>query len=371
MSASVHPAMPFPVLTVSALPLSLIASLPVPRKTAVLITGCSSGIGEAAALRLLKANFLVFATVRKQQDADALKLKAGKSNMLHTLLLDVTKEEQIRAAVAAVKQRLAQEDRKLLGLVNNAGGAEQSPLELLPLDTLRAQLELNLYGPLAVTRAFLPLLRSASSPTHSSRLLFLSSISGRFAIPGLSSYSASKFALEAAVDALRLELRHFHIDVTAVEPGQTATRFNDRVERSGVGGRDGGEWSGGKGVVRGCEGEVFSSADVGGSGGVDGGCHRVGPESEASAAAHLCGLDQLAHAAVPAHAHGGRGPHHGLRVPVMLAVDAIIPTCLQGVGGHRARGCGCLSASCALWMQSTKELEWPPADPTHVHPKLP
>ena len=218
-------------------PLPLCGRLPVPRKTAVLITGCSSGIGEAAALRLVRCGFLVFATVRRQQDAEALRLKAGKSSLLHPLLLDVTREEQVRAAVTAVQQRLAQEDRKLLGLVNNAGGAEQSPLELLPLDTLRAQLQLNFFGAVSVTRAFLPLLRAASSPTHSSRLLFVSSIAGRFTIPGLSSYSTSKYALEAAVDALRMELRHFNVDVSAIEPGQTATRFNERVDR----------WVGGEG----------------------------------------------------------------------------------------------------------------------------
>ena len=215
------------------LPTLLVSSRrPTPRKTAVLITGCSSGIGEAAALRLLKAGFLVFATVRKQQDADALKLKAGKSNMLHTLLLDVTKEEQIRAAVAAVKQRLAQEDRKLLGLVNNAGYAEMCPVELLPLDTLRTQYATNVYAPIAITRAFLPLLRSASSPTHSARLIFVSSIGGRIAFAGNAAYTSSKFAIEAIAAAFRLELARWNIAVSLLEPGAIGTRFNDTAGQS-------------------------------------------------------------------------------------------------------------------------------------------
>ena len=233
--------------------------LPVPRKTAVLITGCSSGIGEAAALRLLKAGFLVFATVRKQEDADALKAKAGKSDMLHTLLLDVTDHARIKPTVEAVRQRLALDGRQLLGLILNAGGAEQSPLELLPLDVLRSQLELNVLGAVALTQAFLPLLRSASSPAHSSRVLFVSSITGRFVVPGLAGYSTSKFALEAVANAFRMELRRWHVDAVLIEPGQIATRFGQRVESSeqGVGGD---RERGCECAVRRCEGPLLPPA---------------------------------------------------------------------------------------------------------------
>ena len=107
----------------------LLCRLPVPRKSAVLVTGCSSGIGEAAALRLLQCGFLVFATVRKTADAEALKAKAGKSSLLHPLLVDVTVSSTIAAAVEAVKARLAKEDRKLLGLINNAGMEQSSSLQ--------------------------------------------------------------------------------------------------------------------------------------------------------------------------------------------------------------------------------------------------
>jgi NAD(P)-dependent dehydrogenase (short-subunit alcohol dehydrogenase family) len=201
----------------------------VPRKTAVLITGCSSGIGEAAALRLLKCGFLVFATVRRAEDAEALKVKAGKNNQLHVLLLDVTRDDQIKAAVEAVNQRLSQDGRKLLALINNAGYAEFSAVEILPLPSLRKQFEANVYAPVNVTRAFLPLLRSAASPSHSARLLFVSSIGGRIAFSGNAAYSSSKFAVEAIADAFRMELKRWNIHVSILEPGAIGTSFNTRT----------------------------------------------------------------------------------------------------------------------------------------------
>ena len=98
------------------------SSLPAaPRKSAVLVTGCSSGIGLDAAARLVKCGFLTFATVRKESDISALKQRCGNSNMLYPLIVDVTKEQQIKAAVETVKQRLQQDGRQLLGVVNNAG----------------------------------------------------------------------------------------------------------------------------------------------------------------------------------------------------------------------------------------------------------
>ena len=230
-----------------------------PRKTAVLVTGCSSGIGEATALRLLQLGFLVFASVRQQKDADALKKKAGNSNshMLHLLLMDVTNAAHIAAAVDAVKARLAKEDRRLLALVSNAGGPHQSPLELLPLDDLRAQLELNVLSHVALTRAFLPLLRSAASPAHSARLVFVGSIAGRFAIPGLAAYSASKSALEATTDAFRMELRRWNVETVLIEPGQMATRFAEREAGSGENGEGMGEGGAAGGLYEGVRGKFF------------------------------------------------------------------------------------------------------------------
>ena len=189
-----------------ALPISSIVNrtLPVPRKTAVLITGCSTGIGEDAALRLSRAGFLVFATVRKEADADKLKKKGN--NMLFPVICDVTKEDQIKAAVDTVKKRLAQEDRKLLGVINNAGFAEFSAAELATPDVFRHQFETNVIGSVAISQAFLPLLRdfSSTSPSHGARLVFVSSVVGRFAPPGSAPYSSSKYAVDAIADSMRM-----------------------------------------------------------------------------------------------------------------------------------------------------------------------
>ncbi len=205
--------------------------LPTPRKTAVLITGCSSGIGADAALRLVKSGFLVFAAVRSEEDATALRKKANNSAMLFPVLLDVTKAEQIAAAVETVKKRLAQEDRKLLGLVNNAGYAEFFAAELSSPDLFRALFEVNVVGVVAVTQAFLPLLREfAQSSTHGARVVLVGSVVGRFTPAGAAAYSASKHAVEAIGDALRMELRKWRIHIAVLEPGSIGSNFLGVVE---------------------------------------------------------------------------------------------------------------------------------------------
>ena len=127
------------------------------------------------------------------------------------LLLDVTDDAQVRVAAASVGESVD-------GLVNNAGIAVAAPLEFLPLDQLRRQFEVNLIGQLAVTQAFLPALRHARG-----RIVNVSSIGGRSALPFLGAYAASKFALEAVSDALRLEVAPFGIHVSVIEPGSIAT----------------------------------------------------------------------------------------------------------------------------------------------------
>jgi NAD(P)-dependent dehydrogenase (short-subunit alcohol dehydrogenase family) len=176
----------------------------------VLITGASSGIGEASALRLARAGWRVLAGVRAAADGDRLRAAAGER--LEPVTIDVTEP----ATIAAVADQLG--DAPLDGLVNNAGTALAMPLEFLPLDQLRGQLEVNLVGHVAVTQALLPNLRAARG-----RIVNVGSIAGRSALPFLGAYAASKHALEAFTDSLRVELRPFGITVTVIEPGTIAT----------------------------------------------------------------------------------------------------------------------------------------------------
>jgi NAD(P)-dependent dehydrogenase (short-subunit alcohol dehydrogenase family) len=169
-------------------------------KTA-LVTGASSGIGQACAVRLVSAGWRVLAAVRRAGDAP---------EGTEEVRLDVTDGEQIRAAAGLVDQ--------LDGLVNNAGIAIAAPVEFVPPEELRHQLEVNLVGQVAVTQAFLPALRRSRG-----RIVFMGSIAGRSALPFLSPYAASKHALEALADSLRLELRPFGIHVSIVEPGTIKT----------------------------------------------------------------------------------------------------------------------------------------------------
>ena len=181
---------------------------------AVVITGASTGIGAACAWHLDRLGFTVLAGVRRIADGDAL--KAGASARLQPILLDVTDAasiEQARQTVAGLAG-----PRGLAGLVNNAGIAVAGPLETVPIADLRRQFEVNVIGQVAVTQAFLPLLRQGRG-----RIVNMGSIAGRAAMPVMGPYSASKFALEALTDALRLEVQQWGIQVSIVEPGAIAT----------------------------------------------------------------------------------------------------------------------------------------------------
>lgn len=186
---------------------------------AVVITGASTGIGAACALHLDQLGFLVFAGVRKAEDGVALRQQG--SNRLTPLLLDVTDADSIQKAKEFVSGRLGQAG--LFGLINNAGIAVAGPLEAVPIHNLRRQLEVNVIGQVAVIQAFLPLIRQAHG-----RIVNMGSIAGRAAMPLMGPYSASKFALEAITDALRLELQQWGIHVTIVEPGAIATPIWDK-----------------------------------------------------------------------------------------------------------------------------------------------
>ena len=175
----------------------------------VLVTGASTGIGRATAELLHERGFRVFAGVRKQEDAESLRA-AG----ILPLILDVTDEKHIAVAARAI----ADDGGGLYGLVNNAGIASAAPLEFVPVDDLRHQLEVNVVGQVAVTQAVLPLLRAAKG-----RIVNITSIGGLIAGQMLGPYNASKFALEAVTHVLRQELAPWGIEVVAIEPGVIAT----------------------------------------------------------------------------------------------------------------------------------------------------
>jgi NAD(P)-dependent dehydrogenase (short-subunit alcohol dehydrogenase family) len=184
---------------------------------AVVVTGAASGIGLACARRLAASGWLVFAGVR---DPGAEALRALGPHAV-PVRLDLQDGATIRAAADRVAAELSSRGIPgLAGLTNNAGVAVAGPLEFLPVDAFREQLEVNLTAQLAVTQAFLPLLRRAEPP---GRIVFMGSVSGLVALPLLGPYAASKFALEALADALRMELAPWGLRVALVEPGSVRT----------------------------------------------------------------------------------------------------------------------------------------------------
>ncbi len=188
----------------------------------VLITGASTGIGRATALRLAKDGWRVFAGVRREEDAAALRGAGGER--LQPLLLDVTDAGQIAAAAAQIE---AEAEGGLDALVNNAGVAIPGPLETLAMDDFRRQIEVNMTAHVAVTQALLPSIRTARG-----RIVFISSIGGRVALPLTGAYHAAKFGIEAVGDIFRQELRPWGIKVAIVEPGSIDTPIWERGERT-------------------------------------------------------------------------------------------------------------------------------------------
>ncbi|MEO5511514.1 MAG: SDR family oxidoreductase [Longimicrobiales bacterium] len=180
----------------------------------VLITGASTGIGNSCAHRLDTAGWRVFGTVRRQEDADRL-IRESDGRVI-PLQCDISDPNDVAATARRIEEECGA--RGLAGLVNNAGIAIAGPMEFLPLDELRRQLEVNVTGHVAMTQAMLPLLRRAQG-----RIVFMSSISGRSALPFMGAYAASKFALEAIADSWRVELRPWQIRVSLVEPGVIVT----------------------------------------------------------------------------------------------------------------------------------------------------
>ncbi len=186
----------------------------------VFITGCSTGIGKVCALDLDRKGFHVLAGVRKPQDAQSLKKSA--SGRLCPVLLDVTDQQSVTSAAQYVKE--ITKNHGLAGLVNNAGVAMSSPMECVPIDRLERVMRVNVTGQVMVTQAFLPLVRRARG-----RIVFMGSESGRFTLPMIGVYSASKHALEAVANALRAELLPAGIKVSMIEPASIKTPIWDKV----------------------------------------------------------------------------------------------------------------------------------------------
>jgi NAD(P)-dependent dehydrogenase (short-subunit alcohol dehydrogenase family) len=195
-------------------------------RPAVVITGASSGIGRACALELARRGFRVFAAVRRAQDAEALRAEAPAEG-LTPINLEVTDPASIALAARTVEEALG--DRGLDGLINNAGVSASGPLEFLELDELRHHLEVNLVGQVAVTQAFLPLVRKRPG-----RIVFTGSMGGYLALPFLGPYAASKHALEAIADSLRRELRPWGIEVCLLEPGAIQSRIWEKGTADGA-----------------------------------------------------------------------------------------------------------------------------------------
>ena len=201
---------------------------------AVLITGCSSGIGHATALRLARRGWPVYASARRSESIADL-ADAGAT----TLRLDVTDERSMRAAVARVER----EHGAVGVLINNAGYSQSGPIEQVALDAVRRQFDTNVFGPVALIKLVLGGMRAQ----RWGKIVNVSSMGGRLTFPGGGYYHASKYALEAISDALRFEVRGFGVDVIVVEPGLIVTEF-------------------GKAAVASMDGASLNAADDSGSG---------------------------------------------------------------------------------------------------------
>ena len=186
----------------------------------VLITGCSSGIGRAAALEAARRGHTVFATARDASGTAGLEKEPG----IRSLTLDVTDEGSIRRAVAEVLSQAGRLD----ALVNNAGYGQYGAVEDVTAEEWRRQFEVNLFGAVEAVRAVLPAMRAARRGT----IVNVSSVAGKIAIPFAAPYCASKHALEAVSDALRVELAPFGIRVAVIEAGPIATKFGERARGS-------------------------------------------------------------------------------------------------------------------------------------------
>ncbi len=186
---------------------------------AVLVTGCSTGIGRATALRLARSGWKVYASARRPETIADLR-DAG----CQTLALDVTDERSMQAAVESIEQA----EGAIGVLVNNAGYSQSGAIETVPMDAVRRQFETNVFGLVRLTQLVLPRMRAQ----RWGKIVNLGSMGGRLSFPGGGHYHATKHAVEAISDALRFELRGFGIDVILLEPGLITTEFGDAATAS-------------------------------------------------------------------------------------------------------------------------------------------
>ncbi|MEQ8558286.1 MAG: SDR family oxidoreductase [Henriciella sp.] len=192
----------------------------------VVITGASTGIGRAAAEHLAGKGWRVFAGVRKHSDGEPLKQASGN---ITPLILDVAKPDQVKAAVETVSKALG--GKTLDGLVNNAGIAMMGPLALQAVDEIERHFDVNVFGLMRATQAFLPLLGMDEQRDGSpGRIVNITSVGGRLSSPFLGAYAATKHAVEALTDSLRRELVIYGIDAIAIGPGSVKTPIWDKAE---------------------------------------------------------------------------------------------------------------------------------------------
>jgi len=199
----------------------------------VVVTGVSSGIGYGVAKEFAEHGYRVFGSVRKEEDARSLKAELGTS--FTPLLFDVTNREAVLRAAGQVEGTL--DGAGLTGLINNAGTALAGPLMHQPLDEVRQQFEVNVFGLISVTQAFLPLLGAKKAPAHKpGRIVNVSSVSGKVAEPFLSAYVGTKHAVEGISDSLRRELLLYGIEVIVIRPGAVKTAIWEKGAASVISG---------------------------------------------------------------------------------------------------------------------------------------
>lgn len=192
----------------------------------IVITGVSTGIGFGAAKEFADCGYQVFGSVRTQTDAARLKVELGDN--FTPLIFDITDSEAVKRAAERVDKIIG--DRGLNGLINNAGIATSGPLMHQPLEEIRLQFEVNVVGQIGVTQAFLPLLGASLDRKYerSGRIINISSVSGKLAVPFLGAYVGSKHALEGISHSLRRELKLYGIDVIIIAPGAVNTAIWDK-----------------------------------------------------------------------------------------------------------------------------------------------
>ena len=193
---------------------------------AVVVTGASTGIGRATVVELVSAGFQVFATIRREADAESLRQQFPE--LVTPVMMDLLDEDSVRAAGEVINSA-----GPLFGLVNNAGAALPGPLETIPIDVFRRQIEINLTAQLLVTQVMLPALHRSAEQLGDARIIMIGSVGGRLSGPILGGYGAAKHGLAGLSSSLRAELAPFNIKVLLIEPGAIATPIWDRGRAAG------------------------------------------------------------------------------------------------------------------------------------------